>query len=106
MENLKEQGQRIKEIRQKLGLSQEEFGKIINVSKQYVSNLEAGRNALNNDKLVSLLVDHNISSDFILAGIGSHFVNSKAAQYEDMKPLIHQEIRYILNDMGIKGING
>lgn len=69
------QGQRLKKIRQSLGLSQEEFGKKIGVSKQYVSNLEADRNILNNEKLVSLLVDFCVSSDFILSGKGLMFLN-------------------------------
>lgn len=69
------QGNRIKYIRTLLGLSQEAFGNKINVSKQYVSNLEADRNFLNNDKLVSLLVDLNVNANYILNGVGEPFIN-------------------------------
>lgn len=73
-----------------LGLSQDEFGKKLKVSKQYVSNLEADRNILNNEKLVLLLTDLNVNINFILDGIGAPFI-----QLSDDK----ENRRNILNDI-------
>lgn len=73
-----------------LGLSQDEFGKKLKVSKQYVSNLEADRNILNNEKLVLLLTDLNVNINFILDGIGEPFI-----QLSDDK----ENRRNILNDI-------
>lgn len=84
------QGKRIKYIRMQLGLSQDEFGKKLKVSKQYVSNLEADRNILNNEKLVLLLTDLNVNINFILDGIGEPFI-----QLSDDK----ENRRNILNDI-------
>ena len=92
------QGERIKEIRTALKLSQQEFGKIINVSKQYVSNLESNRNILNNEKLVSLLVDLNVNINYILAGIGQPFNPSK---FEDVRSEILSEVEKMLKEKGI-----
>lgn len=92
------QGSRLKEVRKELKLSQEEFGKKIGVSKQYVSNLEADRNFLNNEKLVSLLVDFNVSTDYILGGIGQPFIPPK---YEDVKDEIMKEVEEMLKRRGL-----
>lgn len=91
------QGIRIKKIRQEMNLSQEAFGKKLDVSKQYVSNLEAGRNLLNNEKLVSLLLDFNVNINYILAGIGEPFNPPPFEKVEDeftakVRKLIQEEL--------------
>lgn len=92
------QGERLKQIRQALRLSQDEFGKKLNVSKQYVSNLEAARNFLNNEKLVSLLVDFNVNINFLLAGVGKMFITP---EYDTVKNELRLEVLQILKDEGI-----
>lgn len=67
------QGERLKNIRRKLGLSQAELGEKLGFSKQYLSNIEADRNLMNNDKLVKLLVDFNVNINYLLAGVGEVF---------------------------------
>lgn len=93
------QGARIRNIRQELKLSQEEFGRKIGVSKQYVSNLEADRNVLNNEKLVLLLVDLKVNVNYILAGVGNKFLSP---QFEDAKEEILKEVDQILVKYGVK----
>ena len=73
------QGIRVKKIRQALDLSQEEFGAIFDIKKQFVSNIEKDRVYLNNDKLVKLLVDYNVNINYLLAGIGEMFITDKKA---------------------------
>ena len=68
------QGSRLTKIRQTLGLSQEEFGAIFDIKKQFVSNIEKDRVVLNNEKLVKLLVDYNVNINYLLAGIGEMFI--------------------------------
>ena len=92
------QGSRLKEIRLSLKLSQEEFGRKINVSKQYVSNLEANRNVLNNEKLVSLLLDFNVNLNFLIGGIGQPF---NPPQYEDVKDEILKQVETMLKNRGL-----
>ena len=92
------QGTRLKEIRLSLKLSQEEFGKALGVSKQYVSNLEADRNVLNNEKLVLLLVDFNVNLNFLIGGMGQPFIPPK---YEDVKDEILKEVEIMLKNRGL-----
>jgi len=92
------QGIRLKKIRQELNLSQEQFGIKIGVSKQYVSNLEADRNVLNNEKLVSLLVDFNVNLNYLIGGVGQPFI---APQFEQVQPELAVEVRKILREEGL-----
>jgi len=96
---MESQGQRIKKIRQELKLSQDDFGKIFNISKQFVSLLEQDKTFLNNDKLVKLLLDYNVNVNYVLAGIGSMFIMREP---EDAKREVLDEIDKILVRYGIK----
>ena len=96
------QGSRLKKIRQELKLSQEEFAKKIGVSKQYISNLEADRYTLNNERLVSLAVDFKVSLNYLLLGIGEMFLYKDAAsEYENIKKDILAEVKIMLVNQGL-----
>lgn len=92
------QGQRIKKIRQELNLSQEEFGKIFDIGKQFISLLEKDKTQLNNDKLVKLLFDYNVNINYLLGGIGSMFNPPK---FEDVKEEILTEVNRMLKERGL-----
>ena len=94
------QGERLKEIRQALKLSQQEFGDKLCVSKQYFSNLENDRNTLNNEKLVSLLVDFNVNLNYLLGGVGEIFL-SKQKEDALLKKEILSEVENLLKSKGI-----
>lgn len=96
------QGSRIKKIRQALNFSQDKFGEIFGITKQFVSLLEKDKVFLNNDKLVKLLLDFDVNINYLLGGKGEMF-NSKsgAAQYEDVKASVMEEVRMMLRDEGI-----
>lgn len=42
------QGQRLKEIRLALNMTQQQFGAVLGISKQFYSNIETDRTLLNN----------------------------------------------------------
>lgn len=92
------QGQRIKKIRQSLNLSQEEFGKIFDIGKQFVSLLEKDKTQLNNDKLVKLLFDYNVNINYLLGGFGNMFNPPK---FEDVKEEILTEVNRMLKERGL-----
>jgi transcriptional regulator with XRE-family HTH domain len=69
------QGQRINKIRKALNLSQEKFGEIFGIKKQFVSLLEKDKTYLNNEKLVKLLLDYNVSINYLLSGRGEMFLD-------------------------------
>lgn len=92
------EGSRLKEIRTKMNLSQQSFGDLFNLSKQYVSNMENGGKPVNRELLVSLLVDHKVNANYILAGIGEPFITP---EFEgDFKKQIMQEVEGMLTAKG------
>ena len=92
------QGKRLKKIRQALGLSGEDFGRKIGVSKQCVSNLEADRNVLNNEKLVSLSVDFNVNLNYLIVGKGEMFNNQQPPATNNE---LEQEVVRVMKKYGV-----
>ena len=91
-------GKRIKTIRQELRLSQEQFGQIFGAGKSYISSVENDKSKLSVDNLVKLLVDYNVSMNYVLGGIGKPFI---APQFDAVKTELRQEVLQILKDEGI-----
>ena len=100
---MESQGERIKKVRLALGLSQEEFGRIFGITKQYVYGLEKDKLYLNNEKLVKLLLDYKVNINYLLAGIGDMFTKGATAlsDYDIMKHDILMEVNLMLKDKGI-----
>lgn len=71
------QGQRLKKIRTNLSLTQEQFGAALGISKQFYSNIETDKTALNNDKLAVLLDKYNVDLNYLIGGIGTPFREGK-----------------------------
>ena len=67
----KNESDRIKELRNHLGLSQEAMAKSIGVSKQYFSRVEKGLTSLSKEKVVALCEEYKVSIDWLLNGTGS-----------------------------------
>jgi len=61
-------GERIKTIREKLKMSQQEFSNALNVTQTVVSEIELGKRKPSIKFLFSLALYRNISVDFILTG--------------------------------------
>ena len=58
--------ERVKELRNSLGINQVEFGKIIGVSKQCVSNWESGYIQPSIDMLVRIATKFSVRADYLL----------------------------------------
>ena len=86
------QGERIKNIRLELRLSQDKFGEGLGITKQYVSNIEKGNALLANEKLKSLLVNYNVNINYILAGKGDAFLDSDKHQEFELENKIQQVV--------------
>ena len=68
-------GERVKEIREELRLSQEKFGEIFNAGKSYISAVEKDKSKLSQDSLVKLLLDYNVNLNYLLGGFSPMFLN-------------------------------
>lgn len=64
----KEIGERIKNIRENMKMTKEEFAKHIGISGQYLGLVEHGKNYLSIEKLKILCDFTNLSADYILFG--------------------------------------
>ncbi|MEI3395875.1 MAG: helix-turn-helix transcriptional regulator [Clostridia bacterium] len=61
-------GLRIKNIRENMKMTKEEFAKLIGISGQYLGLVEHGKNYLSIEKLKVLCDLTNLSADYILFG--------------------------------------
>lgn len=64
-------GKRIRKLRLQHGLSQEEFAESIDVSTNFVSELETGKKGMSVDTLCRISKEYHISADMILFGDAS-----------------------------------
>ena len=89
------QGKRLKNIRQHLNLTQEQFGAKLNISKQFYSNIETDRTLLNNEKLVLLFKDYNVNLNYLLGGMLPMFVD------ESCDGEFEQKVKSVLAKVGL-----
>lgn len=90
------QGLRLQKIRKTLNITQEVLGRTLEVSKQVISNIEADRVLLNNDKLVLLGENFNVNMNYLLLGRGEMFVNSSSNH-------LKSEIKQVVKEMFLSG---
>lgn len=96
------QGERLKDLRRELKLTQDGLGDFFNVSKQVVSNLEADRILLNNEKLVSLCENFNVNISWLLCGKGTMFNEpSEDIKEKEMKKWFNEMVREEFKKRGL-----
>ncbi|NFQ86706.1 helix-turn-helix transcriptional regulator [Clostridium sporogenes] len=59
-------GDRLKELREEKGMTQEQLGKLLNITKQAVYSYEKGDNEPTIDSLVKIANIFNVSLDYLL----------------------------------------
>jgi transcriptional regulator with XRE-family HTH domain len=69
--NQVEFGQRIKEERNRLGLTQEELAEQLNIGSVHVYNIESGRKGCSIDLLLEFAELFEVSTDYLLTGKGN-----------------------------------
>lgn len=57
---------KLKEIREDRGLTQEQVGKILNVTRSQVSRYESGKRMLNQQQIIDLVKALNTTADYFL----------------------------------------
>lgn len=66
---------RVKQLRQFLNISQEEFGKRIGITKSSVSNFEKGTRNMSEQTMKSICREFNVSIAWLKEGIGDMFTD-------------------------------
>ena len=77
--------ERIKELRKAMGKSQEEFGKILGITKSGVSEIESGRRNVTEQHIIILKNSESVNEEWLRTGEGEMFRSiSKNDQIADM----------------------
>ncbi|MDF9408655.1 helix-turn-helix transcriptional regulator [Pelotomaculum isophthalicicum JI] len=93
-------GLRIREEREKLKLSRDEFAEIIELSEYYVGQLERGERQMSLPTLVNIANTLHISLDYLVLGKTEHnnyYVHYENNIYETSACDIDKEINNLLN---------
>lgn len=84
-------GKRVKEIRNALKLTQEEFGSKIGLKRNSMSQIESGKNALTQQNIVAICKIFNVNESWLRAGEGDPFV--KISREEELQRLIDESMK-------------
>jgi len=91
-------GEKFKKIRKKLGLTQEELGRAVGVSKQAISNVESLHSNPSIPLLGKLIENLNVNSNWLIADIGDMFLKPK---FDDVKDELMKEVEEMLKKRGL-----
>lgn len=93
------ENERVKAVRQALGLSQQEFGSRIGIKISAMSYLESGKSRLTESNAILICKEFNVSREWLLNGTGEMFLpessdslDALAEQY-DLTPLEREILR-------------
>jgi len=93
-------GKRLKQARVLKNLSQEEFGKVLGLTKQSISRIENDKIFVSKEILCNMIVNFNLNINFLLVGKGQMFLaddNTSATS----KSEIALEVEKILKEKGV-----
>ena len=66
-------GTRVKKVRLRKGISQEQFGEMIGIKKAAVSKIENGENSLSKGNLLAICRQFNVNKEWLINGNGEMF---------------------------------
>lgn len=72
--------ERLKKLRKTLGLSQENFGKRIGVTKTAISRAEAGLNSISHMSIKSICREFGVNEEWLRTGSGNMFEEMSLAE--------------------------
>jgi len=93
-------GIRFKNIRNLLKKSQEELAAELGVTKQAISNIENSKSMPGMTTLRKLLVDYDISLNYLIGGIGDIFTQ-KDKTFQTLRKSLIKEVEQLLDTRGI-----
>lgn len=88
--------QRLIKLRETLGISQEEFGKKIGISRFSISNYESGKRNLTDRVINDICRTYKVNHIWLTEGVGEMFLNLPETLLDELK------IEYNLDDLDIE----
>ena len=86
---------RIREVRQLLHMSQEEFGKTIGLSKSGISNIEKGERGIRDTYINTICKEFGVNVKWLRTGIGEAFLIDSVTTYAALEDYL-RSIGYIV----------
>jgi transcriptional regulator with XRE-family HTH domain len=74
--------QRIGEIRQALGYSQEKFGEVLNLSRSHIGAIEANTRKVNDRLIKVIAITYAVNEEWLKTGAGAMFDENKDPRLE------------------------
>ena len=97
-----ESGKRIRDLRTKAGMTQENISEKIGITKNAYQKIERGANGAKIDTLVELAEVFNVSLDYIVGGKQSQTVESMISGLgENQQAFILATVSAMINNFGI-----
>ena len=98
MENI---GQRFKNVRKVLNMSQEEFAESLGVTKQAISNVEHSKSLPSTAVMNKMLLNFDVNLNYLVSEVGNMFVNQDKI-YKSLRAQLMSEMETLLDARGIK----
>lgn len=76
--------ERVTELRKRLSLSMEEFGKKLGVTRSSISNIESGRRGLTDQMILSMCREFNVNEEWLRLGTGNMFQPETKDEIENL----------------------
>ncbi|MCP4153960.1 MAG: helix-turn-helix transcriptional regulator [bacterium] len=83
-------GERIKKIREHLGLKQKEFAESMSIQSSYLSEIESGKKNASTETLNKLFDIHNINISYLFTGEGNYFIQKEENGASHQKKTLSQ----------------
>ena len=94
-------GQRFKNVRKVLNMSQEEFASSLGITKQAISNFEHSKSLPSMVILNKMLLNFDVNLNYLVSEVGSMFNNNDKI-YTSLRSQLLSEMEAILDARGIK----
>jgi len=94
-------GERLKQIRQVLGIKQVDLAKVLKINPSAISQMESGRTNPSLETLSELVVNYNVNLHWLITGIGKMFNtdNATSSQYgywDNFQKLLNDRLEEIV----------
>ena len=85
-------GKRVKQCRERLGISQEELAEKTGLTANYISTVERGMSFPRCEKLITLLNGLEVSADAIFCDVLEHSTSYKSSELASLSPQAQKRI--------------
>lgn len=76
--------ERLKQLREELGLSGAKFGEKIGIGRNAISRIETGKNSLTEQNIKSICREFNVNEDWLRNGEGEMFNSVESLSLDDL----------------------